>query len=208
MEKASYIVIESWMITELGLSGNSLLVYATIYGFTRDGVSVFFGNYDFLKKMTGISSSKTISTVLKCLSERNLIVKEERYALTGKSNGYKAVIHKNNESVIEDNAFKKEESKLFGNLANEQDSKKTYSYDDILNDFGVNDFLLRKAYIEFLRHCQLNGRTVTNDKLERLIVKLDLMYRKEDTLKVNALQEAIDKGYFDVKDMRIQGARE
>ena len=208
MENASYTVIESWMITELGLSGNSLLVYATIYGFSRDGVSVFFGNYDFLKKMTGISSSKTISTILKCLSERNLIVKEERYTQTGKSNGYKAVIHKNYKTVSEANVFKKEESKLFGNLANEQDSKKTYSYDDILNDFGVNDFLLRKSYIEFIRFCSLNGRKVTNDKLERLIVKLDLMYGNEDNLKIKALQEAIDKGYFDVKDMRIQGARE
>ena len=37
MNKNSYITIQSWMREELGLSGNELMTYAIVYGFSQDG---------------------------------------------------------------------------------------------------------------------------------------------------------------------------
>ena len=40
MKSDNYIVIQGWMVNELNLKGNDLLVFALIYGFTRDGRTV------------------------------------------------------------------------------------------------------------------------------------------------------------------------
>ena len=48
---------------------------------------------------------------------------------------------------------------------------------------------------EFIRHCQLNGRTVTNEKLKNLIVRLDMEYRTDEGKKAVALKTALAKGY-------------
>ena len=44
----SYITIQGWMITDLKLSGNDLLVYAIIYGFSQDSESAFYGSRQYL----------------------------------------------------------------------------------------------------------------------------------------------------------------
>ena len=33
----NYVAIQGWMITDLNLKGNDLLIYAVIYGFSQDG---------------------------------------------------------------------------------------------------------------------------------------------------------------------------
>lgn len=35
VKNENYLVIQGWMITELKLKGNELLIYAIIYGFSR-----------------------------------------------------------------------------------------------------------------------------------------------------------------------------
>ena len=71
------------------------------------------------------------------------------------------------------------------------------SYAEIMEDFGVS-VLVKSRLWEFIRHCQLNGRTVTNDKLENIIVRLDTDYGTDEMKKVAALDKAINKGYFDI----------
>ncbi|MFQ7035635.1 MAG: hypothetical protein ACLRTQ_08190 [Candidatus Borkfalkia sp.] len=50
------------------------------------------------------------------------------------------------------------------------------SYAEIMEDFG--SVLVKSRLWEFIRHCQLNGRTVTNDKLENIIVRPDTDYAR------------------------------
>ena len=33
--KNNYVVVQSWMVRELGLKGNSAIIYALIYGFSQ-----------------------------------------------------------------------------------------------------------------------------------------------------------------------------
>lgn len=70
------LVICGWMITELGLKGNELLVYAIIYGFSQDGEDKFEGSLKYLQDWT-CSSKNTVLKSLKVLEEKKLILKEE-----------------------------------------------------------------------------------------------------------------------------------
>lgn len=71
-----YIVVESFMMHELNLKGNELLVYALIYGFSRDGESKFFGSLDYISETLNISKS-TVQRVINSLCEQDLIEKSK-----------------------------------------------------------------------------------------------------------------------------------
>ena len=70
------------------------------------------------------------------------------------------------------------------------------SYEDIMFEFGVSD-ILKPMLWEFIKHCQLNGKTLTNDKLEGIIIELDK--HDEENEKVSIVQNAINGGYYDIK---------
>ena len=62
MKRTDYIVILAPMVTELGLTGNALLVFAMIHGFTKDGNHQYIGSFEYIAEWLGISlrSSKMI----------------------------------------------------------------------------------------------------------------------------------------------------
>ena len=74
MKNTQYINIQGWMINELKLKSNDLLVYAIIYGFSQDGESKFNGSLSYLKEATN-SSRATIIRTLKTLECKGLIMK-------------------------------------------------------------------------------------------------------------------------------------
>jgi predicted transcriptional regulator len=74
----TYIVIQSWMITELKLSGNDLLVYAIIYGFSQDGETRFTGSLQYLADWCNATKSG-IQKNLKNLVDAGLIEKYESF---------------------------------------------------------------------------------------------------------------------------------
>lgn len=87
MENENYITVQGWMINELNLKGNELLLYAIIYGFSQSGQGEYFGSQRYISKALKISlptSNKIINKLLK----RGLIEKtsESHYQVScGKS---------------------------------------------------------------------------------------------------------------------------
>lgn len=73
----NYVCIQSWMVTELGLKGNELLVYAIIYGFCQDGAHHFKGSRSYLAEWTN-STVRNVQTMLNKLVEKGLLAKEEK----------------------------------------------------------------------------------------------------------------------------------
>ena len=71
------------------------------------------------------------------------------------------------------------------------------TYDEIFEDFGVEP-MLKDKLIEFIRHCQLNKKIVTNEKLKNIIVRLDMAHNDDVYGKIQSVQNAISGGYFDV----------
>lgn len=76
MKDNNFIVIQGWMCNKLKLSGNDLLVYALIYGFSQDGESKFTGSISYICNVLNISKN-TAKKALDGLVERRLIIKIE-----------------------------------------------------------------------------------------------------------------------------------
>ena len=68
----SYIHIAGWMINRLGLSGNELLIYAAIFGFSQDNESKFHGSGSYLANWCGCSL-RSVQRSIKSLQDRGLI---------------------------------------------------------------------------------------------------------------------------------------
>lgn len=124
----NHITIDGWMINELNLKGNELIIYALIYGFSQDGQSEFYGSRSYIAGWCNAS----LPTIDKALNE--LITKKYILKITEEINnitfnrykvnlqvvkklyrgyketlqGYKETLHNNIEYNIEDNKYNKE----------------------------------------------------------------------------------------------------
>ena len=85
----NYIVIQSFMVSELGLKGNELLIYAIIFGFSQTTGQAFHGSLTYLESWTN-STRHTVISSLKSLVEKGLIEKEEQTINGGKYCSYRA----------------------------------------------------------------------------------------------------------------------
>lgn len=88
MNDNNYVVIQGWMCNELKLSGNELLIFALIYGFSQDGESEFSGSRSYIANTFNISKP-TVDKTLKSLMDKNLITKRETIINDVKMNRYK-----------------------------------------------------------------------------------------------------------------------
>lgn len=77
IKNENYVNIAGWMIRELKLKGNELIIYAIIYGFTQAENQVFNGSLEYLSQWTN-SSKQTVLTNLKSLLDKGLIAKKEQ----------------------------------------------------------------------------------------------------------------------------------
>ena len=75
LKKDSYIQIQPFMVTNLNLSGNSLIIYAAIYGVTVNK-GVFYGSLEYLAKWCNCSTRNVINCLDKLL-EAGLIKKKK-----------------------------------------------------------------------------------------------------------------------------------
>ena len=68
-------VIHGWMRTKLKLSGNALMIYSIIFGFSQDNQSAFYGTRQYLSDFIG-ASRPTVDKALNELCELGYIIKE------------------------------------------------------------------------------------------------------------------------------------
>lgn len=76
MKNGNFYTVTGWMVNELGLSGNELVCYAIIYGFSQDGESMFMGSLKYLAEWMNVSKNTAINS-LKSLMEKGYIRKVE-----------------------------------------------------------------------------------------------------------------------------------
>lgn len=73
-----YFVVYHWMIARLGLKGAALLVYALIYGYTKN-VGEFAGSLAYISTRTAVGKTQ-VQEALKKLVESGLLKKQDVYA--------------------------------------------------------------------------------------------------------------------------------
>lgn len=70
----TYITIQGWMRTDLNLSGNELIVYAIIYGFSQNKQGEFTGSVQYLADWVGCTK-RTVTTILRKFVDEELVKK-------------------------------------------------------------------------------------------------------------------------------------
>ena len=78
VKENSFITIQAFMVNELNLKGNELLIYAIIHGFSQDGESEFTGSLQYLADWTN-STKQGVMKALKSLCEKQLVLKNETF---------------------------------------------------------------------------------------------------------------------------------
>lgn len=207
----NFFVVHGWMRTRLKLKGTALTVYAVLYGFSQDGESEFRGTLDYIAEFAG-TSRPTVKRALKELTEQGLVKKVERNMFSGTANGWVCECNRGvgqnepptqNEPRVKMTHPQTVEENKSKQARNKKEFKKTTAharayacedYDEVLTDCGVDNSALRSAVFRFIKHLNVNGVKVINDRLYGIITSLDFAYRT-DADKIAAIDEAISKGY-------------
>lgn len=74
----NYITVPGFAIVELGLSGNELLCYSLIYGFTQDKETEFRGSLNYVASALNVTKQNA-KKIIDRLIDRGLIDKREMY---------------------------------------------------------------------------------------------------------------------------------
>ena len=145
MKNENYIQLQGWMINELGLKGNELILYAIIFGFSQDGESEYYGSQRYIASAMKISLP-TANKIINGLLEKNLIIKteESRYKFNSE------VLKKVKQGVKETLTVSVKES-LTNNI---------YTNNNILANENSQEEFNSKSYIEKMlenknKHIQL-----------------------------------------------------
>ena len=76
VKNENFVCIQGWMISELHLKGNDLLVYAIIYGYSQDGSSCFSGGLQYLADWVN-GTKRGVQKNLDNLMEKGLITRQQ-----------------------------------------------------------------------------------------------------------------------------------
>ena len=74
----NFIHVPGFAVVRLGLSGNELLCYSLIYGFTQDGETEFSGSLSYIASALNVTRQNA-KKILDRLIEQGLIIKKEIY---------------------------------------------------------------------------------------------------------------------------------
>lgn len=176
----NYFAVQGWMVTELKLKGNALMLYAIIYGFSQTTNTAFTGSVDYLCEWLGGVSRPTVINTLDNLVKQGLLTKSSTTKGALIYNSYTALRPSKKILSDEDPTSKKtlpDTSKNFllnkdikdnieKSISKEMEGKapKKRSYSTILED-PVNKFV-KEALSKFIQYCR--GKNYTPRRLSLL----------------------------------------
>ena len=89
MRNENFYVVQGWMMSELGLSGNELTCYAIIFGATQGGQTLFKESRNYLSEWMN-ATLPTVDRCLKSLVDKKYLVKHTEIINGVKFNMYRA----------------------------------------------------------------------------------------------------------------------
>ena len=99
IDDSNFYIVQGWMINKLGLSGNDLICFAIIYGFSQDGKSSFEGSLNYIAKFMACSR-KTVVNVTSRLEASGLIIKTSGNSRDRESNSYRTNVKYQDGEII------------------------------------------------------------------------------------------------------------
>lgn len=167
----NYILIQGWMVQDLNLSSNNLLVYSLIYGFCQDNQSEFTGSISYICDWLNCTRP-TASKALDFLCSNNYIFKTTEVKNKVIFNRYKI-----NFEILE-SIFTGSKEILQGVVKNLYGGSKKSLHNNTNIDIDYNKL------IEFFNSVTgKKARTITEDAKKRFKKILQSGYTKEDIAK-------------------------
>ena len=217
MAKNSFVIYHNYRETLEDLTDEQVgILMRAIFDYEIDGIEPTFDGelkiaFKFIKKDLDFNSSKYES-----ICERNRTngakggrpknpknpngfsktqdnPEKPKKADNDNDNEYDNEYEYDNDNILVSKKERKEENNNISDIIN---ARTRETYDEIFESFCVEP-VLKDALIEFIRHCQMNKRMVTNDKLKNIIINLDMAH-KDVYEKVKSVRNAISGGYFDI----------
>lgn len=210
----NYINIQGWMVSELNLKGNDLLIYAIIHGFSQDGTTRFTGGLKYLAEWCN-STKQGVQKNLKNLLDSGLIEKYETEINGVKFCEYSCIPYnkvawgmqqsctnntsntKENKKSIISKDINTVENSFLGSIQKQPAKQSLYSKACALILAFTEDEKLRSALIEFL-NLQLEiykskGKTFYINIFKNRLNKLKENFDSSTWLDV--VNYAVSKGY-------------
>ena len=194
INRDNYIVVQGWMISELGLKGARLLIYAIIYGFSQGDQGEFSGSLGYLEAWTK-STKKTVIESLKELEDRGLITKSERF-----DNGVKKCKYRCKNYTGGGVKTSPGECKNFpeGGVKITPNNIDINSIDTILRKYSLGRFTetLKKALADWLKYKSERKDKYTETELENLVAQIEKAAAQYgDTAMADVISRSIASGY-------------
>ena len=228
IKNENYITIQGWMLNELELKGNSLIIYATIYGFSQINNCEFTGSANYLAEWCGCSRQTVMSTLNKLVAD-DLIIKREEFrnnvkfcsysvnftwcqkSLQGDVKKFDRGMSKNLtggcQNSLHNNIDINNRNKNIEDNIDKKNSKKKSKIDTKIESIEKKclEYDLEDEVIEllsrFFRNLLENHKMVTDDKVNAILTKL----AKVDTkIQINAIQLSLDNGYMNIDPEWLQ----
>lgn len=211
VKNENYLVIQGFMINDLHLKGNELLIYAIIYGFSQMEGQYFTGSQQYLADWTN-STTRGVRKVLASLVDKGLLEKRDKTINKVKYCEYKALIPESTEQssagTEQSSAGGTEQSSdnnintyILKNIDRKKETKKS-SYNDILDNMVI-DPKLKAALIEFIKMRKLSKKPLTDHALELAIKKLYNL-SSDPNIQVEIVEQSILnnwQSFFPLKQM-------
>lgn len=202
----NFIVIQGFMVNELNLKGNELLVYAIIYGFSQEENQVFNGSLQYLADWTN-STKQGVLKNLKSLVDKGYIKKNEKYI-----NGVKFCEYHVTKFNTEVNKVKQDgehsltegsKQSLTNNIvSNNKKNNKINIIDDLVDADDI-----KEALNEFLKMRKLIKKPMTDRAIKQLIKKLySLSSNKKEQLQI--LDNSIINSWADIYPLKQTSRKE
>jgi len=207
IKNENYITIQGWMINELNLKGNELIIYSIIYGFSQAENQLYNGSLQYLADWTN-STKQGVMKNLKSLVNKGYIGKIDKiingvkfceYYAT-KFNGVVNKVEQGmqqslmggmqqslpNNNIINNNS----------NINNNKEERKKTSYDEILNSM-VEDNDVKNTICDYIKMRQLIKKPMTDRALTMLINKLCKLSNSKQ-IQIKILEKSILKNWTDI----------
>jgi len=202
VKENSYIGIQAFMVNDLHLSGNELIIFAVIFGFSQDGESWFRGSRGYLS--TWCQASKTtVSNNLAKLCEKGLIEKRTRIESGVTFNDYR--VCKKFIGGVQESCRGGVQEIVTHNIDTETKAEtietRGMSVNAQIIEF-TQDETLRASLNDFIRARKQSGKPVSNEGMKRLLNSLKSL--SDDTATQTAIVEQSImngwRGFFELKN--------
>lgn len=175
LKDGNYFVVQSFMVKELKLKGNELIVYAIIYGFSQTENQTFSGSLQYLAEWTN-STKQGVLKSLKALQEKGFIIKNENYINGVKFVEYYATKFNTPLNYVEQGVLNKVEYPIKQSLPNNIDDNISFNIKDNNKRFKPPTLEEVKAYCaerknnvdadRFIDYYTSNGWQVGKNKMK------------------------------------------